>query len=285
MAQRLAFLEFNQLTTPMKILLKSLTFCFLVLANFACDVNDSPRSDQARVNFYLVDAPADYDEIWIEVLALRVKADYQDSEMNEDDDSWNEIIYEGSRYINLLDLTGGNSLLLGTEDFPEGEIDQIRLILGDDNYLMRDGDRFELKTPSAQQSGLKIKVNQNVEAGNTYNLIIDFDAAKSIVEAGNSGNIILKPVLRAFLEQSQGVQGQVLPVEAQSVMVTISGNGIEGVNTFVDENGNYVVQGIDPGTYTLTFTPNELYNPATITEIVVEDDKVTTVPPVTLTLK
>jgi len=269
----------------MKILSKSLAFCLLVFANFACDINDSPESEEARVNFYLVDAPADYDEIWVEVLALRVKADNQDSEMSEDDNSWNEIIFEGSRSVNLLDLTGGNSLLLGTEDFPEGKIDQIRLILGEDNYLMKDGDRFELKTPSAQQSGLKIKVDQEIEAGNAYNLIIDFDAAKSIVEAGNSGNIILKPVLRAFLEQSQGVKGQVLPVDAQSAMVTVLAENGNEFNTFSDENGNYVVQGIDPGTYSLTFTPNELYNPETVTGIAVEDDKVTTVPPVTLTLK
>lgn len=268
----------------MKALFKSLALCMILLANFACDINDSPESGQARVNFYLVDAPADYDEVWIEVLALRVKSDHQDSEMTEDEDTWNEITFEGSRYINLLDLTGGNSLLLGTEDFPEGEIDQIRLILGEDNYLMKDGERFELKTPSAQQSGLKIKIDQEIEGGNTYNLIIDFDAAKSIVEAGNSGNIILKPVLRAYLEQSQGVQGQVLPIEAQPVKVTVSANGID-VNTFTDENGNYVVQGIEPGTYDLTFTPNELYNPATITGVIVEDDKVTTAPSVTLTLK
>jgi len=274
----------NQLNIPMKILLKSLTFALLVLANFACDINDTPKSGQARVNFYLVDAPADYDEVWIEVLSLRVKANHTDSKTTEDDNSWKEIIFEGSRYVNLLDLTGGNSLLLGTEDFPEGEIDQLRLILGEDNYLMKNGDRFELKTPSAQQSGLKIKVSQAVEAGNTYNLIIDFDAAKSIVNAGNSGNIILKPVLRAYLEQSQGVKGQVLPTAAQPVMVTVSGNGKE-VNTFADQNGNYVVQGINPGTYSITFTPNEQYNPTTLTGIVVESDKLTIIPPVTLTLK
>jgi hypothetical protein len=274
----------NQLNIPMKILLKSLTFALLVLANFACDINDAPKSGQARVNFYLVDAPADYDEVWIEVRSLRVKANHTDSKMTEDDNSWKEIIFAGSRYVNLLDLTGGNSLLLGTEDFPEGEIDQLRLILGEDNYLMKNGDRFELKTPSAQQSGLKIKVSQAVEAGNTYNLIIDFDAAKSIVNAGNSGNIILKPVLRAYLEQSQGVKGQVLPTASQPVMVTVSGNDKE-VNTFADQNGNYVVQGINPGTYSITFTPNEQYNPTTLTGLVVESDKLTIIPPVTLTLK
>lgn len=269
----------------MKFILNSLSLVLLMMfVAFACDINDNPNSSQARVSFYLVDAPADFEEVWIEVLALRVKAENQENEMTEDDDSWNEIIFEGSRYVNLLDLTGGNSLLLGTEDFPEGEIDQIRLILGEDNYLIKNGDRFELKTPSAQQSGLKIKVDQAVEAGKAYNLIIDFDVAKSIVVAGNSGNINLKPVLRAYLEESQGFQGQVLPIEAQPVKITVSVNGTE-VNTFADENGKYVVQGINPGTYDLTFTPNELYNPVTITGIEVKDDQVTTVPPVTLTLK
>lgn len=268
----------------MKALVKNLLLSLILLASFACDTDDSPKSGQARVNFYLVDAPADFDEVWIEVLALRVKSDHEKSEMSEDDNSWKEIVFEGSQYINLLDLTGGNTLLLGTEDFPEGKIDQIRLILGEDNYLIKNGNRLELQTPSAQQSGLKIKVNQEIEAGNSYNLMIDFDVAKSIVVAGNSGNIILKPVLRAFLEQSQGVQGQVLPLAAQPVQVNVNGSGVD-LNTFTDTKGNYVIQGIQPGTYTLTFTPNELYNPATIIGISVEAGKLTTVPAATLTLK
>ncbi|WP_111668991.1 DUF4382 domain-containing protein [Algoriphagus litoralis] len=269
----------------MKKIANFLFLSLIFLAAFGCDTDDAPKSGQAKVNFYLVDAPTvAFDEVWIEVLALRVKADYEESEMTEDDDSWEEIIFEGSRYINLLDLTGGNSLLLGTDDFPEGEIDQVRLILGEDNYLMKDGERFELKTPSAQQSGLKIKVDQIVEAGSEYNLVIDFDVAKSIVVAGNSGNIILKPVLRAFLEQSQGLQGQVLPIEAQPIQVTVSGGG-QVYDSFVSESGNYVLQGIAPGTYTITFTPNEAYNPVTVADVLVEAGKLTSVPAVTLTLK
>ncbi|MFN3996798.1 hypothetical protein [Algoriphagus sp.] len=46
-----------------------------------------------------------------------------------------------------------------------------------------------------------------------------------------------------------------------------------------------MTQGINPRTYTNTITPNALYNPTTVTGIVVENDKVTTVPPVTLMLK
>ncbi|HAZ25659.1 MAG TPA: hypothetical protein DCY95_14560, partial [Algoriphagus sp.] len=81
-----------------------------------------------------------------------------------------------------------------------------------------------LKTPSAQQNGLKIKVNQPIEGGQSYNLVIDFDVAKSIVVAGNSGNIILKPVLRAYLEEAAGISGLVLPLDAQTIAVSASRN-------------------------------------------------------------
>ena len=260
----------------MKTLIAFATFLFLLGLLFSCNDSNDPRSGEARVNFRLVDAPADYDEVWIEVLALRVKVDHEGSDMDENDDStWEEIIYDGPKMVNLLDLTGGNSLLIGSEDFPEGEIDQIRLILGENNYLMKGEQKVELKTPSAQQSGLKIKVEEEIQGGQTYNLVIDFDAAKSIVNAGNSGNVILKPVLRAYVEVTQGIQGQVFPLEAQPVQVTITGNGME-VNTFADETGRYSVMGLTPGTYTISFTPNTAYLPQSLNNIIVEDGKVTT---------
>ncbi|WP_425636693.1 DUF4382 domain-containing protein [Algoriphagus yeomjeoni] len=273
----------------MKNLFSYLSIIGMALIAMACSSNDdNPASGSARVNFYLVDAPASYDEVWIEVLAVRVKVDddgIDDDDMDDDDESsWVEIVYDESQPINLLDLTGGNSILLGTEDFPEGEIDQIRLILGEDNYLIRDGERFEMKTPSAQQSGLKIKVDEDIEGGMTYDLIIDFDAAKSIVEAGNSGQIILKPVLRAYIDEvSTGLMGQVLPLEAQPVQVTAS-IGDDSMNTFVDAEGNYKISGLDDGTYTLTFTPNELYAPFVLEGVVVEEGKMTNVNPITLVL-
>lgn len=274
----------------MKSIFSYLIMTGLALLAISCSSNDdNPSSASARVNFYLVDAPASYDEVWIEVLALRVKVDengVEDDDINDDDDesSWVEITYDESQPINLLALTGGNSELLGTEDLPEGEIDQIRLILGENNYVIKNGERFEMKTPSAQQSGLKIKVDENIQGGISYDLVIDFDAAKSIVEAGNSGQIILKPVLRAYLDEiSSGLMGQVLPLEARPVKVTTQ-DGDDAINTFVDANGNYKIAGLDDGTYTLTFTPNELYAPVVVEGVVVEDGKVTTVAPVTLIL-
>ena len=254
----------------------------LALFAIACaSDDDNPNGASARVNILLVDAPASYDEVWVEILAVRVKVDedrIEDDDVDEEDESsWVEIVYEESQPINLLDLTGGNTEHLGTENFPEGEIDQIRLILGENNYLIKDGERFDMKTPSAQQSGLKVKVDEYIEGGMSYDLVIDFDAAKSIVEAGNSGQIILKPVLRAYLDEvSTGLMGQVLPLEAQPVQVTVEGEG-EVINTFVDANGNYKVTGLDDGVYKITFSPNDAYGSVIMEGIVVDDEMVTTV--------
>ncbi len=269
----------------MKTLFTILSLCTILLCASGCEfLNDSPEPPQAKVTFRLVDAPADYDEVWIEVLALRVKADREGVKMDENEDTWEEIIYEGPHMVNLLALTGGNSLLLGSADFPEGEIDQIRLMLGEDNYLIKDGEKISLKTPSAQQSGLKIKVDQEIHGGKSYELVVDFDAASSIVTAGNSGNVILKPVLRAYLQETQGIQGQVLSLTTTPIQVTARGEGME-VNSFTDQNGHYSIMGLAPGTYSITFTPREGYLPKTLPDISVTEDEVSTLPEVTLESK
>tara|TARA_R110002020_G_scaffold141455_6_gene313138 strand:+ start:49 stop:873 length:825 start_codon:yes stop_codon:yes gene_type:complete len=273
----------------MKNVFSYLLMAGLILFAMSCSSDeDTPNGSSARVNFYLVDAPTSYDEVWVEVLAVRVKVDedgIEDDDLDDEDDpSWVEIVYDESQPINLLELTGGNSEFLGTENFPQGEIDQIRLILGEDNYVIKNGERFEMKTPSAQQSGLKIKVDEYIEAGMSYDLIIDFDAAKSIVEAGNSGQIILKPVLRAYIDEvSTGIIGQVLPLEAQPVRVTVQGEG-DVMNTAVDANGNYKITGLDDGIYTITFTPYETYSVLVLESVEVEDGMITTVDPVVLSL-
>jgi hypothetical protein len=276
-------------TISMKTILNYFMLALIAVVGFSCNNDDELLTGSAKVNFYLVDASGDFDQVWIEVIALRIKAD--DNDQNNDDDleddsdesSWVEIPFEeGSRYVNLLELTGENSQFLGSEIFPEGEIDQLRLVLGDDNYVVKDGNRSELKTPSAQQSGLKIKLNESIEGGKSYEIVIDFDVEKSIIVAGNSGNIILKPVLRAYVrEAAAGIMGQVFPKEAQLVALKAM-KGDNEYNTGVDENGNFKIQGMDDGVYTLTFTPNSDYNGKEIGGVLVEEGKMKTIDPITL---
>lgn len=102
--------------------------------------------------------------------------------------------------IDLLNINQGLELSLAEFKLPAGSrINQIRLILENEgNHLIfKDGTTCELKTPSAQQSGLKIiNLNQHsFSAGKNYSLSLVFDTNKNIVLLGNGG-CLLKPVLK-----------------------------------------------------------------------------------------
>ena len=87
--------------------------------------------------------------------------------------------------------------LVEDEDIPVGKIGQMRLVLGSDNEVMVDSVYFDLATPSAQQSGLKFNLNQEFKAKTEYDILIDFDAEKSIVIQGN-GSYSLKPNIKVI---------------------------------------------------------------------------------------
>lgn len=245
-----------------------------ILVATSCDMerDESIAEGNAKVNIFLIDAPADYDEVWVEVLGVEILPK-GGNESNES--AWINLPYEkNDQKINLLSLTGGASEHLGEVEVPAGEISQIRLLLGDDNYIMQNGQRLELKTPSAQQSGLKLKVDKPLNPGISYDLVIDFDASRSIVKAGNSGQYILKPVLRVVAEESATIEGTVLPLEAGPVVVSAIIEE-DSVGTFADDNGLFVIRGLRGGNYTLVFTPNEGYQEKVVEDIITELGQVT----------
>ena len=111
--------------------------------------------------------------------------------------------------VDLTELVAGNDLLLTDEIIPAGNLEQIRLVLGEDNTVVVENDSGEpetypLNTPSAQQSGLKLKIEEELQAGFTYTFILDWDVNRSVIKAGNSGNYNLRPVINVIAEISSG---------------------------------------------------------------------------------
>lgn len=248
----------------------------------SCDMQNNQITSpdgNAKVNVYLIDAPANYEEVWIEVLGVEI---LPKGGNEENGDSWINLAHESDdKKINLLSLVGGTEAHLGEIEVPAGEISQIRLLLGEDNYLIEDGERKNLTTPSAQQSGLKLKIDKPLNAGISYDLIIDFDASQSIVRAGNSGQYILKPVLRVVAEASATIEGTILPLEAGPVEVTAI-MGEDTFGTFTDESGKFVLRGLKTGSYQLEIVPNESYVGVTLETVETEIGEVTLIDPVQL---
>jgi type 1 fimbria pilin len=141
---------------------------------------------QSTLKVRLTDAPADYQEVNIDLRNINVK-------LSDDSESWVELDAVPGIY-NLLGLQNGVDTLIGTDTFPKGIVKEIRLVLGPDNTIKVNGTVFQLSIPSGSESGLKIKVDKKLEAA-IETLIIDFDAALSIHEEG-IGDYKLRPVLR-----------------------------------------------------------------------------------------
>lgn len=140
----------------------------------------------------------------------------------------------------MLDLTGGISALLADNEIPAGYLSQIRLILGENNTIVKNGTTYNLTTPSAQQSGLKVKVNQQLVNNGNYNFLIDFDVDSSIVEAGNSGNYILKPVLRVSQVEAAGsIRGNITTGPYKAV-ASIVANG-QTIAAYTNSIGEFVI--------------------------------------------
>lgn len=132
------------------------------------------------------DAPGDYQQVNVEVLEVQV---------HHEGDGWVSLPTNQGIYDLLTLQDSVTAVLVDGSDIPSGDISQFRLILGDENTVMVDSVMHPLDTPSAQQSGLKINVHQTLEPNTVYEMLIDFDAAESIVERGN-GTYSLKPVIK-----------------------------------------------------------------------------------------
>jgi hypothetical protein len=236
----------------------------------SCSENDGPVNQTARLEVRLTDDPGDYEEVNIDIVDIQINV--TDNENN----GWQSLPNVKKGVYNLLDLVNDKDTLLVNADIPAGRVQQIRLILGPNNTIrLNDGTLLPLQTPSAQQSGLKLNIHQSVEAGILYTLVMDFDAARSIVTTGN-GSYILKPVIRTLLNAAGGsIGGVVVPYEFRTAVFAIQGTDtIAG--TLTDTLGNYLIRGLNAGSYTVGYAPTNVeYEPQNKSGVIVATGQVT----------
>lgn len=240
---------------------------------FLVSCSDSDDSQGvSKVSVRMTDAPGDYDAVNVEVLDVMMK-----NNTDSGDGGWVSLGILNPGVYNLLDLTGGVNVLLADTSVPSGRLGQLRLVLGDDNTVVKDGVTYPLNTPSGQQSGLKLQVNKTLQDGATYNFLLDFDVEHSVVvEAGASGNYNLHPVIRVTTEATSGaIKGTITPITVQTV-ASVTVNGVV-VTAYTNEQGVFQLNGIPSGTYSVTFTPDAASGLAVLTvdNVVVVNGEIT----------
>ncbi len=224
---------------------------------------DGGSSTSGTLGVSLTDAPAcGFDEVNVTVTKVRIN---QSSTAGENDGGWTDITLSPARKINLLDWNNGGITALGETPLAAGHYSQLRLVLdpntsnGLANSIVLVGSNTEtpLVTPSAVQSGIKLVNEFDVASGQRVDLLMDFDACKSIVKRGN-GVYALKPVIRVVPFVLNGINGFVdTAMLSSGVMVTAQQNGVIVQTTAPNTTtGEFFLARLPAGSYDVVLTAN-----------------------------
>ncbi|TVQ89337.1 MAG: DUF4382 domain-containing protein [Bacteroidetes bacterium] len=256
----------------------------LVFLFSACEKETNDIADgNGILKLSITDSPIDTDGITgVYITFIDVQYHTQESGWNSFED------FEGPQVYNLLDLTRGETDLLGFFEMEAGTYTQLRFMLeapqmGGGSHSnpgcwleFEDGTEVPLFVPSGAQSGYKAVGQFTVPANGTVSVTADFDVRKSVVKAGNSGKYILKPTIRLIIDdQSGAIAGDVFNIrEDHQIVIYAYEEGIYTedeaadpepenprfpnavVSDPVDEEGHYYLAFLAPVSYDLVIVLN-----------------------------
>jgi len=206
---------------------------------------------------------------------------------NENNPNNWKTVAEPMETFNLLELVNGMFAHLGlTDDLEGGLYTQMRLIIGlhhdeqlnilDEvhpfaNYIILEGtdEIHELFVPSGTQTGIKLVEEFTINESETTELILDFDASRSVVKAGLSGLWLLKPTIRVLhAGEVSSIEGYVIDGESAPLagaLVSAQSSDLQADNLEADDPRDEVVfessgRTDAKGWFKILVRPNRTYN-------------------------
>ena len=249
------------MNTYKRFLALSCVALLTVLVAGCSNSSSSSSSPWGTLGVSLADAPAGgFDAVNVTVSKVRV---HKSSEASENGSGWSDITLNPPRKINLLNLTNGALDTLGQTALPAGHYTQLRLVLSSNtgasiaNSVVLSGTTTEipLATPSGVQSGIKLIHEFDVAPGQHVDIVLDFNALKSVVTRGN-GSYALMPVITVIPTLLTGIDGFIdVSLLGSNVMVSAQVNGTEVRSTVPDpQTGEFFLSNLDAGNYDVVIT-------------------------------
>ena len=220
----------------------------------------TPTTSMGTLSVALTDAPAcGFDAVNVTVNKVRVNTS---ATASDTDAGWTDITLNPARKINLLNLTNGVLDTLGQTALPAGHYSQMRLVLDANggsglanSVVPTGGTEQTLTTPSAVQSGIKLVNEFDVAAGQKVDLVLDFNACKSVVTQGK-GRYLLKPVVKVVPTAVVGISGVVATsLLGSHVTVSAQQNGTIVASTVPNATtGEFFLSHLPTGSYDVVLT-------------------------------
>jgi len=251
-------------------------------SNDSDDEGDNTTEPQTgTLKMLLTDAPAEYEEVNITFSEIAVHfAGGDDDSLDVDgdgetaDDDSSDVDHDGAdddstaakiaetwivisseeQTFNLLELSNGVTALLGEQELEAGRYTQIRIEIADAEVVIDSTTSYPLTIPSGT---LKFVRGFDIVEGEETELVVDFDAARSVNKTGNKNNesYKLKPTIRLINKVETGsIAGTVTNPENLPVAYAIAGTDTVTSSYVNADNGKFTLGFLEDGTYEISIT-------------------------------
>ncbi|RYZ30281.1 MAG: DUF4382 domain-containing protein [Chitinophagaceae bacterium] len=269
----------TQLTLKMLFALLPLSVLLLI----ACQKEASGEAGPSPLKIYLTDHQTPvFDSVFIDMQKLEVKL--EDDTLSNG--GWVSLSIRSGVY-NILRFRNGLDTLFANGTLPNNQIRKVRLTLGTQNSVMRNGQSLPLKIKDKEREVVINLTSANFDVNNgQLALWLDFDAGNSIrvdnSGSGNNNGFELKPHIKAFGKRTTGrIEGRVSPLAANAIVKAVIGTDTA---TAIPESrsGEFKIIGLNAGMYKVIVDGQNGYLDTTINNVRVVNNEDTKLPPITL---
>ncbi len=256
---------------------------------YACQKDISGNGGAADLNkphsvtVYLTDHQTPvFDSVFIDLQKLEVKVE-DDTLPN---DGWINLNIRTGVY-NILRFRNGLDTVFAVGTLPNAKIQKIRLTLGTQNSVMKNGQNFPLRVKDEDRQVVANVESSNFDVSNGHlSFSIDFDAGNSIQVdnsgSGNNNGYRLKSHIKIFGRNNSGsIEGKVLPLSADPIIKAVIGTDTATAIPD-DDDGEFKIVGLNAGTYKLIIDGQNGFIDTTINNVIVRNREDTHLPVITL---
>ncbi|WP_143310483.1 DUF4382 domain-containing protein [Chitinophaga vietnamensis] len=267
---------------------------------YACKKDNSSTQEpipanQQKVSLFLSDDPGFFDKVLLDIRKVEVLVDtcgkdaddnWEDKDRcgwDEDDhgkkgkaDScqvWDSLPIHPGVY-DLLTLRNGADTLLAGGLVKKGTMERIRITVGGNNSLVKNGVTYPLVSV-AGQSKIIVRVRHtewDQLSADNLQLWLDFDVQRSIIRTWE-GKFILRPWINVFTIVKMGsLSGRITPAEAFPVVSVYNANK-DTLYALPWREGYFKVRGLKVGTWNVFVNASGGYKDTTISNVTIDRGK------------
>jgi hypothetical protein len=204
--------------------------------------NNNGGSNATTFKVRMTDAPGNYSAMTAQITSVDAMIDGE----------WVNLSSE-NQMVSVLTLTNGEEEVIANDNTAEtGHYTALRLTFGNDNSINTNdesGDHsFDLSWGVGVDHQVIIPIDRQMESGDDQEVLLDFNVASSI--SNSLGTYWFSPDVNWIEDEDTGVQGDVNG--AVRGMITFTGDNGEEYMTWMNNDGRFMIRGMESGTYDMT---------------------------------